>query len=386
MKILIHHRIASRDGQAVHLEELSEALRGLGHEILMVGPAAITESAYGGSSRLVDLLKRLLPAAAYEMLEVLYNVRAYTRLRQAIRDFRPDFVYERFSLYLLAGVWARSRLGVPVVLEVNSPLFEERLEHDGLAVRWMARLCQKHIWTHVDRVLPVTEVLAGYVRRYGVPDRKIAVIPNGINPALFAAVPSQEQAKREGGYGDRLVLGFTGFVRRWHAMDRVIDFVAGPGKEFDLHLVIVGDGPAREELEAQALARGVSDRLTITGFVKHDEVAARMAAFDVALLPSINHFASPLKLFEYMYLGLPTVAPDMDNIREILTAGHDALLFDPAAKDGLTEAIHRLCSDAALRRAIGAQARRTLDDKSLYWRTNAGRVAGLGAAARAENG
>jgi glycosyltransferase involved in cell wall biosynthesis len=385
VKILFHHRIASRDGQAVHLEELIEALRGQGHEVVLVGPASFESSGFGGEIGFVAMLKRLLPAAVYELMEFAYNVPAARRLDAAVRTHKPDVIYERYSLLLAAGIWIHRRRKIPLLLEVNGPLFEERVKNDGLALHGLGRWCQRFEWNGADFVLPVTDVLAGYVRRYGVPESRIAVIPNGINTARFGHAPRDDEAKAALGMAGRLVLGFTGFIRAWHRLDRVIDFVAAHGERLNLHLLIVGDGPVRAELEAHAKSRGVAQRFTITGVVERDAVVRHVAAFDIALQPGITEYASPLKLFEYMYLGRAVVAPDMANIREILTHERDALLFDEHSPDAMNAAILRLAEDAALRGRLGAQARRTMDEKGLTWENNARRVVALAERAIAAN-
>jgi glycosyltransferase involved in cell wall biosynthesis len=354
-----------------------EALTDQGHETILVGPASFANASFGDSPSSIDFIKRMIPAALYELMEVGYNALAYRRLSKAVKEFKPDFIYERFSLFLLAGVWLRKRRRIPVLLEVNGPLYEERLKHDGLKIKWLARVCQHHIWNNVDYVLPVTDVLADDMRRYGVPQDRIAVIPNGINSKRFGNAPSAADAKAAMGLDGRLVLGFTGFVRKWHAMDRVVDFLAEHGEALNLHLLIVGDGPVRTELEALAAERKVTHRFTITGVIGRDELVKKSAAFDIALLPGINDYASPLKLFEYLWLGQAVVAPDQRNIREILTDGKDALLIDPKSPPAMTDAILRLCRDAELRQRIGAQARITLTEKGLYWSTNATRVVDL---------
>ncbi len=381
MKILFHHRIASRDGQAVHIEELIAALTAQGHEVVLVGPGGFQNTSFGGGSRFVAALKRLLPAAVYELLELAYSARAFLRLNGAIRRHRPDAIYERYSLYLRAGLWASRLHGLPLLLEVNGPLYEERAAHDGLALHRLARWAQTSLWRGADFVLPVTDVLAGYVRRAGVPEQRIAVVPNGIAPERFPGAPDVAAAKRALGLDGRLVLGFTGFVRTWHALDRIIDMIAANGERLNLHLLVVGDGPARRELEEQAARLGIAGRVTFTGVVERDAIAGHVSAFDIALQPGVTEYASPLKLFEYMALGRAVVAPDMANIREILTDGHDALLFPPDRPGGLAEAVLRLCEDDALRASVGARAAETIRDKRLTWDNNARRVVTLAAAA-----
>jgi glycosyltransferase involved in cell wall biosynthesis len=381
MRILFHHRIASRDGQAVHIEELIAALRQQGHETILVGPGSLAATRFGGSNVLIDFIKRAIPKAVYELLEVAYNVTAFMRLRAAVRTHRPDVIYERFSLFLFAGIWVRRLYRVPLLLEVNSPLFEERAETDGLRLRRLGRWAQRLLWNHVDHVLPVTGVLARTVAEYGVSRSRITVIPNGVDTRRFAVIPEISAAKAAFGVTSRLVLGFTGFVREWNAVDRLIDFVAAHHARFDLQILVVGDGPARQLLEERARACGMAERLTITGIVERDDVARHIAAFDIAVVPAVNRYASPLKLFEYLQLGRAIVAPDTENIREILSHDQNALLFDPAGEDALEAALFRLCGDPALRARLADAARRTIAEKSLTWSHNAERVLAIADAA-----
>lgn len=377
LKILFHHRIASRDGQAVHMQELIAALRGQGHTVVVVGPEATAREAFGGEVALIARLKKRLPRALYEMLEMAYNLYAAPRLFRAFRRTRPDAVYERYNLFMLAGLWLRRLTGVPLLLEVNAPIFEERAEHDGLALTGLARWCQKTVWRGADRVLPVTDVLADYVRAAGVPEARICVIPNGSNPEQLAKVPDAAAAKQRLGLEGRLVLGFTGFVRQWNRLDRVLELIAREGEALDLHLLLVGDGPARITLEAMARDLGVADRLTLTGVVAPEAIAAHVAAFDIALIPGVTSYASPLKLFEYMALARPVVAPDTRNIREILVDGETALLFDSNDDGAFARAILRLAGDGALRASLGAAAKAAITTRGLTWATNAARVADL---------
>ena len=223
MKILYHHRIRSKDGQYVHLEELTNALRNLGHEIILVGPAAIEKEEFGSEAGIVDSLKRILPAFIYEILEFGYSFWVYVRLRAAIRRFKPDCIYERCNLFQTAGAWAKRLYKLPMLLEVNAPLMEERQKYSGLSLVSLAKWSQNYVWHAADYLLPVTEVLAGYLRRAGVPDSRIVVVPNGVNSRRFQRVYGREEAKRRLGVEGRLVLGFTGFVREWHGLERVID-------------------------------------------------------------------------------------------------------------------------------------------------------------------
>lgn len=376
MKILYHHRTASKDGQAVHIEELVGALRELGHDVRVVGPTD-SGGSMGDDATWVHRLKATLPKAAYEILELAYTLFAYRRLVTVAREFRPDFIYERYNLFLLAGLMLKRRLGIPLLLEVNSPLAEERGRFGGLGLPRLARWAESRAWRGADFVLPVTGVLAGHVSAMGVSPEHISIIPNGINRVHFAAAPPVEIAKQKQGLAGSLVLGFTGFIRDWHGVDRVIRWMASADAPINAVLLVVGDGPVRGSLEGLAADLSLRDRVRFTGVVPRERVPEHVAAFDIALQPAVNAYASPLKLFEYLALGKAVIAPRQPNIEEILTHEDNALLFDAAEAGAMEQGLTRLCEDPILRGRLAAAAAATIDRLDLTWLGNARRVVDL---------
>jgi glycosyltransferase involved in cell wall biosynthesis len=370
VRILYTHRIQSRDGQSVHVEELIAAFRQLGLEVEVVGPGFYAASGFGGESRVVALLRRLLPGAIGELAELAYNLTAWCRLRRVCRAFRPDLIYERYNLYYLAGAWLARQTGLPYFVEVNSPLVEERSRYGGLRLGALARAAERHVWRSADRVLAVTEVLRQRILAAGVGPDRVAVVPNGVVLDRFQpSAPPADAAPRP------LVLGFVGFVRDWHGLDAVIRAMAAPDAMPDVVFTVVGEGPARPDLESLAAALGIGDRVRFAGIVPNEHVPQAVAEFDVALQPRVVDYASPLKIFDYMAAGCAIVAPDQPNIREILVHERTALLFDPARPDAMWNAIARLLADAALRRELGAAARAELERRDFTWRGNAACIA-----------
>jgi glycosyltransferase involved in cell wall biosynthesis len=367
LRILYSHRIQSRDGQSVHVEELVAAFRALGHEVVVVGPGFYDDSGFGGESRLVSVLRRLLPGALGELSEIAYNILAYRRLSRACRALRPDLIYERYNLYYLAGAWLAKRTKIPFFVEVNSPLAEERDKHGGLKLRAVARACERFVWRAGKNVLAVTEVLRGHVLAAGVDPARARVVPNGVVLERFSQAP--------GTANEIPVLGFVGFVRDWHGLDEAIRAMAD-NPAIPAAFTIAGDGPALPGLRALAASLGVADRVTFAGLVPHEDVPATVAGFDIALQPRVVEYASPLKNFDYMAAGRAIVAPDQPNIREILAHERTALLFDPARPGAMWDAVARLLADPALRARLGAAARAELEARDFTWRGNAGRIVG----------
>lgn len=377
MKILYHHRTASRDGQLTHIEEMIRGLRANGHLVCESAPAIGDHNPSGGSAGWVGRLKTLLPRPLYELAELAYSLVAYRRLLQKAREFGPDGIYERYNLYLLAGVWAKKRLGLPLVLEVNAPMVVERREYGGLSLPWLADWAEAYVWRNADVILPVTQVLADYMVGKGVARSRIRVIPNAINETHYAALPSADVAKAELGLSGRVVVGFTGFVREWDRLDRIVRWLALRATSLNVHLLVIGDGPARAEVEQCAKDLGVANRLSFTGAVSRERVPALSMAFDIALQTALVPYASPLCLFEYLALSKAIVAPDQPNHHEILEQGVNALLYDPQDPAGIERALDQLAADPVLRNRVAEAAGQVISDKRLTWRQHADKVVGL---------
>jgi glycosyltransferase involved in cell wall biosynthesis len=286
-------------------------------------------------------------------------------------------IYERYAFGNTAGVSAARRLSIPLVLEVNSPMVLELSRTRGLSMPRVAERMERHIFHSADLVCVVTAVLGEMLAQMGVRRERLLVTPNGVHPELYAhpdpgaaraALGLPREARAQG-----CVLGFVGYYRDWHRLDLVLEALATPSLA-SARLVLVGEGPAHAELERRARELGLSARVHFAGPRAHDAIPALLPAFDVALLPAINPYASPLKLYEYLAAGLAVVAPDQPNLRECLVDGDNALLVPPGDGAALSAALARLTRDAALRARLGERARRTIVERDLTWRGNARRV------------
>lgn len=376
MKILYHHRVASKDGQYVHIEEIVTSLRKLGHEVYVLEPKSVSEEQFGSDGGLVTWMKKHIPGFIYEILEFSYSIYDFFRLYRAYREFRPDGLYERYNLYFVSGVWLKKLTGIPFLLEVNAPLFQERSKYNSISQKSFAKWSENYVWLNADYVLPVTEVLAGYLKKDGVQNSRIEVIPNGVNQHRFANIPDKDEFKNQLGLQGKTVLGFTGFARKWHGLDRVVEYIASC-EDINLHFLIVGDGPAIDDLKKSAQDMGVEDKLTVTGIVDRVNIAKYVSVYDIALQPDVVDYASPLKLFEYLELGIAVIAPDKDNICEILTDDESALLFDTEKDEAFIQNLKELCTDEGKRKKIAQGGQRLIVGKKLTWDCNAEKIVSL---------
>lgn len=389
-KILYHHRTQAEDGQAVHIRSLIRAFEALGHEVWEVGlvrhgreaPPRAADDSSPGKSRWQWVTR--LPRFLRELAEYGYNGVARHRVMRETAKFEPDFLYERYAFGNAAGILTARRSGTPLMLEVNSPMVLELSRTRGLSFPGLARRVENWVWRSADRVCTVSGVLRDMLIEEGVEGERISVLHNGVDLEHYAwpdRALAREEARRalglapqaEAGTEQELVCGFVGYYRTWHRLDLALRALAAPELRH-ARLVLIGEGPAGEELATLAAKLGVSDRLHFAGVRTHGEIPALLPAFDIALMPAINPYASALKLHEYLAASLPVIAPDQANLREIVVSEENGLLIETDDEDALGDAMVRLARDRALRDRLGARGRATIEERDCTWLGNARRV------------
>ncbi|MHC4516530.1 MAG: glycosyltransferase family 4 protein [Planctomycetota bacterium] len=376
-RILFHHRIRADDGQAVHVKELIAALREQGHEVLecaLVPKADGTRGEDGGATSRWQRLR--LPRWLTEALEIGYSRRGLAMLLKVAPKFRPDFIYERHALHCRAGALAAAHLGVPLLLEVNAPMTDEMARLGLLRFQRLARRSEHDVLGLADRVLAVSDVLGERLCELGAAAAKLRIIRNAADPSRHGDT-AREQGKQLrhqlGLPATAFVVGFIGYMRSWHRLDLALAAMATPDLAH-MHLMLAGHGPAAPELAAQAAQLGVQDRVHALGVVPAAQLPGVCGAFDVALVPAINEYASPLKVFDALAAGVATVAPDQPNLREIVDDDKTAVLFPPGDVSMLGKCLSGLAQDPARRHRIGAAGRQLLLDRDWTWAGNARRV------------
>jgi colanic acid/amylovoran biosynthesis glycosyltransferase len=190
---------------------------------------------------------------------------------------------------------------------------------------------------------------------------KLALVRCGVDPERFApgVVAGGKAPGGSGGAGPVRVLavgrlvGGKGFAL---LVDAVHALVA---RGRDVALTVVGDGPSREHLHAQAARLGLGDRVEWVGALGQDEIREAYARADVFCLPSFAE-GVPVVLMEAMAMEVPVVATRIAGIPELIEEGESGLLVTPARADELADAIGRLVDDPALRARLGAAGRRAV--------------------------
>lgn len=365
MRILYHHRTLADGAEGIHIREMVNAFRELGHEVRLIGPVAPGDSAGHGRAA---ALKERLPKAAFELASLAYNGRDYGRVRRAIEEFRPDLVYKRHARHDVGALLAARRAGVPSVLEANC-VFSARpyADFEPMRLPRLARVLERRALAMATVVVAVSTPLARQVE--ALAGRTALVVPNGVNTEQFDPAKADGDAIRHRlGLAGAFVVGWSGVIRDWHGLDLLLEATSEVAGAV---LLIVGDGPGRPAVEARARALGISSRVVITGRVPHGQMPDYIAAMDVCVVADERTgVASPMKLLEYMAMAKAVVAPRLESIRDVLPPEVEGFLFEAGDRGGLSELLRSLSRDEGIRDNVG-QAVRTRILQARTWRGNA---------------
>jgi glycosyltransferase involved in cell wall biosynthesis len=295
-----------------------------------------------------------------------YSVSLLASVLWHVRRRRPDAIHVRLAQPTVPVALALRRLSkVPVVVEVTGPIAEEARLY-GVSERKIAliRSISERAMKAADAVVAVTDgIKQQLVGEYGVAERTVHVVGNGVNTEVFRPRPSAEARTRLGLEARGPIVGFVGNLHRWQGTEFLIEAAptilsAFPAAE--IH--VVGDGVTRESLERSATQLGVRDRVRFHGQVPYDDVPDFISACDVLVAPLLakptgDSGYSPLKLYEYLSSGRPVVASRLDGL-EIVEREGLGRLVPPADADALARAVVELLADDEARAEMADRARR----------------------------
>ena len=382
MNILYHFRTQGRGPEGVHIAGIAEGFEHLGHRVDFSSPTGADPrmtrgadpfSARGtGKGTFWGMVARYCPNVAFELLEIGYNLTAAARNGRLLKAKHYDLIYERHAFFLCSTAFLAKRRGVPIVVEINELVGDERVRRQPL-LSPLARACDRACLRRADLVTVVSPHLKRRVTEMGQTEARVLVLPNAVAEADYRRPADGGEVRRRFGLSGRHVVGFVGWLVPWHRLDQLLDTVAALSRKAPLDLLLVGDGPLRTELTARADALGIGNHVHFAGVVPHHEVPSYTAAMDIAVIPHSNAFRSPIKLFEYMGQGVPVVAPCTEPIAMVIDDGRNGLLFEPGDFPSFGQALGRLFSDPDLRKTVGTQARADVLQKHT-WDHNVKRI------------
>ncbi|MBD2091515.1 glycosyltransferase family 4 protein [Microcoleus sp. FACHB-1515] len=346
--------VFGQKGCSIHVQEIIRALQQQGAEVELFA------SRWGGepSADLAAVKLHHLPQipkgdrALREQIALSANAELRLQLERAGAF---DLIYERYSLWSFGAIEHARSIGVPALLEVNAPLIEEQAKHRGLIDRSAAEQIAERVFQAATHLIAVSAEVKTYLEGYVRSDRSIHVIPNGVNLDRFPA-------KLEPAFPtDAFTIGFVGTLKPWHGLPVLIEaFDRLHQRHPKTQLLIVGDGPERENLEMDVAQRGLAAVVHFTGAIAPDRIPGWLASMQVAVAPypaQSDFYFSPLKVYEYMAAGLPTVASRIGQLADLIEDQVTGLLCTAGDPIDLATALEQVLRSPDHNRSMGQAAR-----------------------------
>ncbi|MFO1020998.1 MAG: glycosyltransferase family 4 protein [Planctomycetales bacterium] len=244
------------------------------------------------------------------------------------------------------GVFARRGSKTPFVLEIRD-LWPESIVAVGAMKRSpiikLLEWLEKKLYQSADHIVTVgNDYRAGIIER-GVDAKKISVVPNGVDLSRFVRVDGSE-LRDQYQSGSRFVCAYVGTVGMAHGLEVVLSAAEKlkAEKRDDIQFWIVGDGARREELEAMARERQLTN-VVFTGMLPKERMAEVMSAADAALvhLRGADLFSTvmPSKVFEYMAMDIPIIMGVRGQAGEVVEEARAGVPMTPDDPNSLLECI-----------------------------------------------
>jgi 1,2-diacylglycerol 3-alpha-glucosyltransferase len=363
----VYHPVVN--GIVASLDGLAEGLRGLGHEVYFFAPRVPGYEEDGPVYRMPSL--PLPVSSPYRLTLPVVN----RRNRHAIVN-RLDVLHAHspFVTGWMSVRYAR-RLRIPLVYTYHTRLEEyaHYVPFEPNATRRAASTLTRSFANLADAVIVPTPAMRERLVELGVTAR-VEVIPSGIDLRRFASGKRSSALRESLGVrdGERMLLFVSRLAREKNA-ELLIDALAKCTTP--LRLVIAGDGPEREALEARAQARGIGGRVKFLGEVERDSLPELYANADAFVFASFTE-TQGLVLVEALAAGTLVLAANAPQIREVLGAAGRSIEPTAAAFAGAMDAVPDVPDPAETARALAAAARFGIEEQ-------ARKVAGVYASLRA---
>jgi glycosyltransferase involved in cell wall biosynthesis len=344
-------------GGSVHVLEVARGLARRGHRVDVV----VRREA--GTDALADEGGVRWHRVTWWPPHRFFRFRARSAVAAIAAEARPDVVMERYYNFGGEGIATAKSRGVPSLLEVNSPV----VDHPGsrkavldaaLVVRPFRRYREAMVRDATALVAPIPEIVPASARP------RTERVTWGANVEAFSPERRDPATRRALGIPDAAVaVLFSGSFRPWHGVHVLEDAARRLRHRDDFFFVLAG-GPA--------VGEGKGYRGRRLGSVPYAAMPAVVAACDIGVAPydparlpqlRLGFFWSPLKIFEYMASGLPTVTVRRPPLDELVRDGEDGLLVQEADPAALAAALERLAGDPVLRARMGASARRRVVER-----------------------
>ncbi len=320
-----------------------------------------------------------------EERQLAHNGLFFKEAEKIIADDNYAFIYQRYCLNNYCGAQLAEKLKIPFVLEYNG-------SEVWVSNNWGRKVknqdtAEKIEWFNLisaNLIVVVSSPLKDQIVAQGISEEKILINPNGVDPEKYSPSVCGDQIREEYSLGNKIVFGFIGTFGPWHGAEILVKSFGMlmkkcPEYQKRIHLMMIGDGVTMESVKKLVDDYCLYENVSLTGLIPHNEGPTYLAACDILVSPHVPNsdgspfFGSPTKLFEYMAIGKPIVASDLDQIGEILKHDETAHLVTPGDSNALCEGLKHMIENPSSWEKMGQLARQECLNK-YTWKSHTEKI------------
>ncbi|MBI1785816.1 glycosyltransferase family 4 protein [Candidatus Sumerlaeota bacterium] len=350
--------IFGRKGCSTHVRENCLVLQEMGHEVRL-----ICTNADGDDTDRAKLKPILVPPTrsrrlGFDLRHIINDRRVERAARELYKDWQPDAIYERYTLYSLAGTNLARRWGIPHLLEANAFMTVE--QKNRIRLMPFARWTERRIFKRSRHVVVVSDPLFDETAALRGSREEITRMPMAVNLNHFKPGSDGIEVRAKYGWEKKFVLGYIGTLTGWHGIKLLYDLaprLRNLGARDFVIMLVGGDEKRLASNRLKVAEAGLDGIICFLGAVPYQDVPKYIRAMDVALVPDTTIWSSPAKLFEYQGCAVPVLAPRYPAIERAMTQGIEGYLFEPRDVADMARKAKEFYDDPAKRLAMGAKGR-----------------------------
>ena len=367
---VLDHSVPLHSGYSYRSRSIVEFQRRLG-----LRPVVLTSPKHGSDTDAVESIEGLTyhrtarePGGVPFVTELQLMARMAARVAAVARTERAALIHAHSPLLNgLPALWAGRRLGLPVLYEARAfwedAAVDQRKFQEGSRRYRLIRALETILFKRADRVAVICEGMRQDVVARGVDQRRVTVIPNGVDTDAFEPVARAHDLAERFALGGGLTLGYFGSFYHYEGLRFLLDALPMLRRRLPgVRLLLAGGG--EEEMVLRQLAEPLGDAVIFAGRVAHDQIRRLYSVIDVFVCPRrrmrLTELVTPLKPLEAMAMGKPVLASDVGGLKELVSHEATGLLFPAESADAFVEAAARLGNDPGLLARLGRRARESM--------------------------
>ena len=353
-----------KNGVVISTSLLKKGLEDLGHKV------SVFTLSFPNSPEEEGVIR--FPAFKLPKVDFSYPILPLrSRVKRALETTKLDiYLIEHPFLLGTIGAEEGKKKGIPVVFTFHTQ-YKQYLHYLPLVpYRIKEKLLEGHLnrfFKKVDRVVVPSRTFISEAIAYGVPEEKIVHIPNPVDLRKFSPPSPQEKKVLRKKYSLPLkgkIVGFVGRLAVEKNLSELLEvFLLIQNMDGDVHFLLVGGGPVKPQLEAEAKKLGLK-KVSFIGPLEPEVIPEIYKTLDVFATCSLSE-VKPLAYLEAFATGIPIVAYDSQGANDTIENNYNGLLIPPGEKGQMAKGILTLLKDEELWNKLSRGALKSAENYSL---------------------